>query len=58
MYQATKTSSILAPSHGIMSLHEPLWVTYENQPKIQDNGEGIDGVCYVWIGIWTHYQIR
>jgi hypothetical protein len=32
--------SILAPSsHGI-TRHETIWVTYENQSKIRDNGNG------------------
>jgi hypothetical protein len=37
LYQVASTLSILAPfSHGIMR-HEPLWVTYDNQPKRRDN---------------------
>jgi hypothetical protein len=59
LYQVASTSSILAPpSRGIMR-HEPLWLTYDNQPKRRDNRDGKDGACYAWIiGIWTRYPYQ
>jgi hypothetical protein len=45
LYQVASTSSILTP-HGIIR-HEPLWVKYDNQHKIRDNGDERDGVCCV-----------